>query len=150
MNDLDPTDRRILAELETNARIAWAELGRRVGLTAPAVRQRVQRLERTGTITGYHARLSPSAMGLPIDALIRIATTSHERQLRLAAYVRERREIVECHNLTGEDSFACRVQVASMPELDDITTALSRFGRTTTSMVLGSPVARRGLAGNAS
>lgn len=149
MTSLDPTDQRILAELEANARIAWAELGRRVGLTAPAVRQRVQRMERNGTITGYHAQLAPVEMGRPIDALIRIATTSHERQTRLTAYVRERPEIVECHNLTGEDSFACRVQVASMPELDQITTSLSRFGRTTTSLVLGSPVARRGLAGSA-
>lgn len=145
--NLDPTDRRILAELEADARIAWAELGRRVALTAPAVRQRVRRLEQAGVITGYHARLDPVRLERPIDALIRVAVPTQERTKRLVEYVQELPAVVECHALTGEDSFAMRVQVASMPELDRITSSLARFGRTTTSMVLASPVARRGLAG---
>lgn len=144
---LDLTDRRILAELEADARIAWAELGRRVALTAPAVRQRVQRLERDGIITGFHARLDAARLGRPIDAMVRVATPSHVRQERLAEFVRERHEVVECHALTGEDSFLVRVQVADMAELDSITTSIAHFGRTTTSLVLGAAVARRGLVG---
>lgn len=144
--NLDATDRRILAELEADARVPWAVLGRRVGLTAPAVRQRVQRLQRDGVIAGFHARLDSARMGRPIDAMIRVATPSQQRQERLVEDVGERPEVVACHALTGEDSFLIRVQVANMAELDRVTTSIARFGRTTTSLVLGSVVERRGLA----
>lgn len=137
--NLDPTDREILRELGRDARVTWAELGRRVALTAPAVRERVRRLELEGVITGYHAQIDPARLGRGIGAFVRVATPTQARHERLLAFVDERPEIVECHALTGEDCFLVRVQVGSPEELERLTTSLARFGRTTTSLVLASP-----------
>ncbi|MCW2925258.1 MAG: Lrp/AsnC family transcriptional regulator [Thermoleophilia bacterium] len=138
--NLDATDHDIIRELERDARIAWAELGRRVSLTAPAVRERVRRMERAGVITGYGAWIDPARVGRPIGAFVRICAPTQPRLERLLEYVQERGEIVECHSLTGEDSVLVRVQVSGMVELDRITTSLAHFGRTTTSLVLASPI----------
>ncbi|MCW2962091.1 MAG: transcriptional regulator, AsnC family protein [Thermoleophilia bacterium] len=144
--NLDPTDREILRELERDARMPWAELGRRVALSSPAVRERVRRLERTGVLTGWHASVDAALLGRPIGAFVRIATESLARGERLTTFAVEQPEVIECHGLTGEDSFLLRVQVASMQDLERLTTSLSLFGKTTTSLILASPVARRELA----
>jgi Lrp/AsnC family leucine-responsive transcriptional regulator len=138
--NLDSTDRAIIRELERDARTTWAQLGRRVALTAPAVRERVRRMERAGVITGYGAWIDPERVGRGIGAFIRVATTTPSRMERLVAFARDRGEIVECHTLTGDDTVLLRVQVGSMPELDRLTSSLSQFGRTTTSMILASPI----------
>jgi Lrp/AsnC family leucine-responsive transcriptional regulator len=138
--NLDHTDRSIIRELERDARIAWAELGRRVALTAPAVRERVRRMERAGIITGYGAWIDPARVGRGIGAFIRVTTPSQPRHERLLEFAHERGEIVECHSLTGDDSVILRAQVGDMAELERLTTSLSHFGRTTTSMILGSPI----------
>ena len=136
--NLDSTDREILGELERDARISWAELGRRVSLTAPAARERVRRLERVGVIAGYHTKLDPARLGRGLGAFVRVATVSQARQDRLLEFVAERSEVVEAHALTGEDSYLLRVQVASPAELERVTSSLAHFGRTTTALVLGS------------
>ncbi|MCW2927674.1 MAG: transcriptional regulator, AsnC family protein [Thermoleophilia bacterium] len=138
--NLDPTDREIIRELERDARIPWAELGRRVALTAPAVRERVRRMERAGIITGYGAWIDPARVGRGIGAFVRVTTPSQPRHERLVEFAHERGEIVECHSLTGDDSVVLRVQVGDMAELERLTTSLAHFGRTTTSMILGSPI----------
>ena len=138
--NLDPTDRELIRELEADARVTWADLGRRVGLTAPAVRERVRRLERGGVISGYGAWIDAGRVGRPIGAFVRVATTSVSRQERLVELVAERGEVVECHTLTGEDSVLLRVQVADMSMLDRLTKSLASFGQTTTSMILDSPI----------
>lgn len=143
---LDRTDVEMLRELEADARLPWAELGRRVALTAPAVRERVLRLQREGVLTGWHASVDAARLGRPIDAYIRVGVASHSRQERVVEFALERSEVVECHGLTGEDSYLLRVRVSDMQELDRITTSLSVFGRTNTSIVLASPVSRRGVA----
>ncbi len=148
--NLDVTDREILAELEQDARVPWAELGRRVSLSAPAVRERVQRMERAGVIESFRAHVDPVRVGRPIAAFIRVAPQNQSRLPRLVEFARERREVVECHSLTGDDSMLLRVQVGTMVELERLTTSLAHFGRTTTSMVLGSPVPRRNVALRAS
>lgn len=138
--NLDHTDREILGALERDARIPWAQLGRQVGLTAPAVRERVRRMERAGVVTGYGAWIDPARIGRPLAAFVRVATPTHARHARLVEFAQERAEVVELHTLTGDDSVLLRVQVASMAELERVTTSLSHFGRTTTSMVLDSPI----------
>jgi len=145
--NLDSTDREILRELARSARVSWAELGRRVALTAPAVRERVRRLELDGVIVGYHAALDPARLGRGIGAFVRIATPTQARHDKLVAFVGEHPEIVECHALTGEDTFLLRVQVATPAELDRLTTSLALFGRTTTSLVLASPSRDRAVGG---
>lgn len=137
---LDQVDLKIIQELERDARISWAELGRRVALTAPAVRERVKRIERAGIITGYGAWIDPATVGRPIGAYIRVTTQTPGRNQRLIDFANDRREVAELHALTGDDSVIMRVQVASLAEIEDLTNSLAHFGTTTTSMILSSPI----------
>lgn len=138
--NLDPTDRAIIRELERDARASWAQVGRQVALTAPAVRERVRRMERAGVITGYGAWIDPARVGRGIGAFVRVATPTQQRVDRLLAFAQDRGEVVECHTLTGDDTVLLRIQVGDMAELDRLTTSLNQFGRTTTSIVLASPI----------
>src|SRR5262245_58231462 len=98
---LDAINRRLLAELQHDARLSLAELGRRVSLTAPAVGERLQRLEESGIVCGYHAELDPRALGYALSAVIRIRPVAHELP-RVADVARRTPEVVECHRITGE------------------------------------------------
>jgi Lrp/AsnC family leucine-responsive transcriptional regulator len=143
-NLLDPTNRRILEELQADARLSNAELARRVNLSPPAVAERVQRLERVGVITGYHARVDPKALGYPLAAVVRVSPAT--RQLhRIPEIARETPEVVECHRITGEDCFFMKLHLRSIDELEAILDRFTPFGRTTTSIVHSSPVAGRPL-----
>src|SRR3954447_7722609 len=90
---LDGTNRRILAELQSDGRITLAELGRRVGLSSPAVGERLQRLQDNGAITGVHARVDPRALGLTLSAVIRIRPAPGQIQ-KVAELARETPEVV--------------------------------------------------------
>ena len=141
---IDDTDRRILEELQADARLTMAELGRRVSLSAPAVADRVARLERAGVITGYHAQLDPKALGYPIAVVVRIRPAS--RQLhRIPEVAAEIPEIVECRRITGEDCYVIDLHLRSMDDLEAILDRFVAYGQTTTSIVHSSPVARRAL-----
>jgi Lrp/AsnC family leucine-responsive transcriptional regulator len=141
---LDGINRRLLEELQADARLTIAELGRRVSLSAPAVAERVQRLERAGVITGYHARLDPKALGWPIAVVVRIRPAS--RQLhRIPELAAEIPEIVECRRITGEDCYVLDLHLRSMDDLEGILDRFVAYGQTTTSIVHSSPVARRPL-----
>jgi Lrp/AsnC family leucine-responsive transcriptional regulator len=141
---LDDVNRRLLEELQADARLTIAELGRRVNLSAPAVAERVQRLERAGVITGYHARLDPKALGWPIAVVVRIRPAS--RQLhRIPELAAEIPEIVECRRITGEDCYVLDLHLRSMDDLEGILDRFVAYGQTTTSIVHSSPVARRPL-----
>src|SRR5213076_1159239 len=101
---LDATDRRIVGELTSDGRVSFAELGRRVSLSSPAVAERVQRLERAGVITGYRAEIDPRTLGYQLTAIVRIKPAPGQlpRIPELAAQIPE---IGECHRITGEDCF---------------------------------------------
>ena len=141
---LDDTDRRILAELQADARLAMAELGRRVSLSAPAVTERVQRLERGGVITGYRAEVDPKAIGFPIGAVVRVAPAPGMLQ-RVPEIAGDTPEVSECHRITGEDCYLVRLHLRSMDDLEPILDRFALAGRTTTSIVHSSPVPRRPL-----
>jgi Lrp/AsnC family transcriptional regulator, leucine-responsive regulatory protein len=141
---LDATNRRLLEELQQDARLTMAELGRRVNLSPPAVAERVQRLEDAGVITGYRAEVDPKALGFPIGALVRIRPTT--RQLhKIPELAREVPEVVECHRVTGEDCFVLRLHLRAMDELEEILDRFIVFGQTTTSIIHSSPLAARAL-----
>jgi Lrp/AsnC family transcriptional regulator, leucine-responsive regulatory protein len=141
----DSTSRRILAELQQDGRISLAELGRRVGLSPPAVAERVQRLERDGVIVGYHARVDPRAVGYTLMSVIRVRPAP--RQIaKVAELARDTPEIVECHRITGEDCFFMKATVRDVEHLEQLIDQFVVYGQTTTSIVQSSPVPGRGVA----
>ena len=141
---LDETNRRIIEELQAEARLTMAELGRRVSLSAPAVADRVQRLERAGVITGYHAVVDPKAIGFPLAAVVRVRPAS--RQLhKIPEVAREIPEVVECYRITGEDCFFVKLHLRSIDDLEEILDRFVAYGQTTTSLIHSAPVASRPL-----
>ena len=141
---LDPLGWKLLTELQKDGRIPFAELGRRVGLSTPAVAQRVRRMEDEGIIRAYRAEISPLAVGLPISAFIRMSVVGNVL-VKLTQRFRSMPEIVECHRGTGEDSFILKVNVVSVEHLQDVIDRLTPFGTTSTSLVLASIIERNQL-----
>jgi Lrp/AsnC family transcriptional regulator, leucine-responsive regulatory protein len=142
-NLLDRTNLRILGELRDDGRLGFAELGRRIGLSAPAVAERVQRLERAGAIRGYHAELDPAALGFPVAAVVRIRPSPGQLQ-RIPEIARETPQVAECHRITGEDCYLLRLHLRSIDDLEEILDRFTPHGLTTTSIVHSTPVPRRG------
>jgi Lrp/AsnC family transcriptional regulator, leucine-responsive regulatory protein len=141
-NALDDLNRRILAELQDNPRITMSALGRRVGLSSPAVTERVQRLERSGVITGYRAELDPRALGYPLTAIVCVkpAPGQLKRIPELAAGIPQ---VGECHRITGEDCFFLKVHLRTIEELSELLDQFLAYGETTTSLINASPISRR-------
>ncbi len=139
---IDDIDRNILKELQLDARISYAELGRRVGLTTPAVIERVRKLEDAGVITGYRAEIDTAKVGLPITAFVRMSITGVDYS-HIIEVAEQSDEVLECHRGTGGDSFIMKVAVASVEHLQQIIDKLTPYGITTTAIVLSSPVKRR-------
>ncbi len=135
---LDATGRAILGELEANARLSYAELGRRVGLSLPAVAERVRKMEDAGIITGYRALVDPASVGLPISAFVRIRLDREIDAERLEATMAGLPHVLEWHNLTGDDCAIVKVAVSGIPDLERMIQQLKAFGQTTTSIVLSS------------
>ena len=142
-NMRDATNLRILRELRADGRMGMAELGRRMGMSAPAVAERVQRRERAGVITGYRAELDPAALGFPVSAVVRIRPSPGQLQ-RIPEIARETAEVGECYRITGEDCYLLRFHLRSIDELEDVLDRFTPFGQTTTSIIHSMPVPRRG------
>lgn len=139
---LDAKGWRILKELQLDARLSMAELGRRVGLSTPAVAERVRNLEAAGVLKGYRAEIDLEKVGLPIRAVVRVSVVG-DVLARITALVRSMPEVLECHRGTGADSFIMKVAVSSVEHLETLIDRLTPFGTTSTSIVLSSPVERR-------
>jgi len=138
----DAVNLRILTELQQNPRLTMSELGRRVGLSSPAVTERVRRLEELGIIQGYRLDLNPAALGLPLAAYVRIRPNPGQLA-QIAELAQQIPEVVECHRVTGEDCFVVKVYLPSIDQLDRILDAFLLYGTTTTSLIQSSPVALR-------
>jgi Lrp/AsnC family leucine-responsive transcriptional regulator len=144
---IDRTSWKILEALQENARLSFAELGRRVGLSTPAIAERVRRMEETGIIKGYHAVLDPAALGLPMLVFIRLTVASGENPLvRVVAAAKQLPEVIECHRVTGADSFILKVRVCSVTHLESFINHLTPLGATTTSTVLSSAIERQNIS----
>lgn len=141
---LDAVNVRLLAELHDNPRLSMSELARRVGMSAPAVTERVARLEAAGVIAGYRMDVDPAALGMPVTALVRVRPGPGQLP-KVAATARETPQVVECHRITGEDCFFLKVHAPSIPELEEILDRFLIFGQTTTSIVVSTPVPARPL-----
>jgi Lrp/AsnC family leucine-responsive transcriptional regulator len=140
----DPTDVEILRRLGENPRLAITELARRVGMSAPAVRERVQRLEDIGAIAGYQLQVDPRALGYTVMVFIRIRPNPGKLQA-IAEIARKMPNVVECHRITGEDCFIVKAYLHNLEELDDVLDRFLIYGHTTTSIAQSSPVPGRAL-----
>jgi Lrp/AsnC family transcriptional regulator, leucine-responsive regulatory protein len=142
--ELDAIAWKILESLQHNARVSFAELGRKVGLSTPAVAERVHRLEEAGVIAGYHASLNLPRIGLTIRVLVRLTIPGGDVQMsRALVAMKEMPEINRCHRITGAESFVIAADVVSISHLEALIDRLSALGATSTSTVLSSPVERR-------
>jgi Lrp/AsnC family transcriptional regulator, leucine-responsive regulatory protein len=142
---LDTVNLRLLDELQADARVTLAELGRRVGLSAPAVAERLQRLRDGGVITAYRTEVDPRALGFELSVVLRVRPAP--RQLaKVIEVARVSSEVVECHRITGEDCFFMKLHVRDVEHLEEVIDRFLPFGQTTTSIIQSSPVAPRGVA----
>lgn len=142
--DLDAIAWKILEALQHNARLSFAELGRKVGLSTPAAAERVRRLEEAGVITGYHAQIDVAKLGMPIRVLVRLTIHGGDLQVsRTVTAIKEMTEVSRCHRITGAESFVIEADVVSIRHLEALIDRLSSLGATSTSTVLSSPVKRR-------
>jgi len=141
---LDDTNLRLLAELQADARLSLAELGRRVGLSSPAVAERLARLERDGVIRAYRAVIDPRALGCALSVVIRIRPAPRELR-KVADVARDTPEVVQCDRVTGEDCYVMRAHVRDVEHLEEVIDRFAIYGQTTSAIVQSSPVPGRGV-----
>lgn len=139
---MDSIDRELLAALQDDARLTYAELGRRVGLSAPAIAERIRRLETSGVINGYHASVDLKRAGYGIVAIVRLSSPL-ELAVQLERLAVQTPEVLEFHRVTGTEGFVMKVGVTSIEHLDSVVHKFLPYGQTTTSIVLSSPVTWR-------
>jgi Lrp/AsnC family transcriptional regulator, leucine-responsive regulatory protein len=140
---LDETSWLLLQELQQNARLSYSELGQRVGLSAPAVAERMRKIEEAGIITGYHAEVNLARIGLPVMAIIRLGSVAGQSCSRVASSASEIPEVLECYRVTGSDSVIIKAVAASVDHLERIIDQLTALGLPATSIVLSRPMERR-------
>ena len=142
--ELDPIAWKLIECLQQNARLSFAELGRKVGLSTPAVAERVHRLEDAGVITGYQASLNMAKLGVPIHVWLRLTIPGGDLQIsRTVTAIKETPEVGRCHRITGSESFVLEAYVVSIRHLEALIDKFSALGATSTSTILSSPVERR-------
>ena len=142
---VDPTNWRILDELQKDGRTSFADLARAVAMSPSAVAERVRRLEETGVIAGYRATVEPTRVGLDVMAFVRLRyPTGNYRPFH--ALLDSTPEIIEAHHVTGEDCFVLKVVARSMRHLETVTGRIAGLGSVTTSVVYSSPLAGRAVA----
>jgi Lrp/AsnC family transcriptional regulator, leucine-responsive regulatory protein len=139
LRDLDEKDWAILRALETQGRVPVKAISESVALSAPAVTERIRRLEDDGVILGYRAVLNPAKLGLPLLVVIRLDCPAQKYKAVLEK-LRRMRGIVECHHVSGADSFVIKGYYSSVTHLEDVIAQLSQFGRTASSVVMSSPI----------
>ncbi len=138
----DRCNLELLALLRDDPRLGMSELARRVGMSAPAVRERVLRLEAAGIIRGYRLELDPAALGFAICAYVRVRPAPGQLT-QVAELARRTPEVVECHRVTGEDCFVLKIHLRALDQLDQLIDRFLAHGQTTTSIVQSTPVPLR-------
>lgn len=140
----DARNVKLLRLLRDDPRISISALARRVGMSPPAIRERIQRLEETGVIRGHRIDLDPAALGYPIAAFVRVRPMPGKLP-KIAELARKMPQVVECHRITGEDCFIMKVYLEELDALDRVLDRFLAYGQTTTSLIQSSPVPIRGL-----
>ena len=141
---LDAINRRLLNELHADPRVSMSALARRVGMSAPAVAERIQRMQRDKIIVGFRMEVDPAALGLPVAAYVRVRPTAGQLP-RIAALAAELPEVTECHRITGEDCFLIKIHARAIEDLEQTLDRFLVHGQTISSIVVSSPVPPRPL-----
>ena len=141
---LDAVNRRLLAELHADPRVSMSALARRVGMSAPAVAERIQRMQRDKVIVGFRMEVDPAALGLPVAAYVRVRPTAGQLP-RIAALAAELPQVTECHRITGEDCFLIKIHARAIEDLEQTLDRFLVHGQTISSIVVSSPVPPRAL-----
>jgi Lrp/AsnC family leucine-responsive transcriptional regulator len=139
---IDDIARKLLEELQKNARASYAELGRLVGLSPSATAERLRRLEDAGIIRGYRADIDPASLGLGLTALVRMTADGVQYQ-HLMNFLENCEQVRECYHVTGGDALMMKVLASSIEQLEALIMKLLRYGVPTTSIVLSTPVERK-------
>ena len=138
----DETGMKILKELQVNARMTYSEIGKRVGLSSPAVAERIYKMEESGIINGYHTDINPNIFGHNILAFITL-TTHPKKYQKIYSFAENEKEIIECHHVSGNESLIMKVVSVSISHLESMVEKISRFGETKSSIVLSSPIKKK-------
>ncbi len=141
---LDAVNRRLLTELHADPRVSMSALARRVGMSAPAVAERIQRMQRDKIIVGFRMEVDPAALGLPVAAYVRVRPTAGQLP-RIAALAAELPQVTECHRITGEDCFLIKIHARAIEDLEQTLDRFLVHGQTISSIVVSSPVPPRAL-----
>jgi Lrp/AsnC family transcriptional regulator, leucine-responsive regulatory protein len=136
---MDVTDYKIIEMLQTDGRISMKDLGKIVGLTSPAVSERVKRLEESGIITGYKAIVNPEKLNKIIKAFITVGLPG-DKYKEFLELAENKNSIIECHHITGDDCLVLKVIVKNMDELERLIDDIKALGRTKTSVILSTPI----------
>ena len=138
----DEIGMKILKELQANARMTYSEIGKRVGLSSPAVAERIYKMEESGIINGYHTDINPNIFGHNILAFITL-TTQPEKYQKIYSFAENEKEIIECHHVSGNESLIMKVVSVSISHLESMVEKISSFGETKSSIVLSSPIKKK-------
>jgi len=141
---LDAVNRLLLTELHADPRVSMSALARRVGMSAPAVAERIQRMQRDKIIVGFRMEVDPAALGLPVAAYVRVRPTAGQLP-RIAALAAELPQVTECHRITGEDCFLIKIHARAIEDLEQTLDRFLVHGQTISSIVVSSPVPPRAL-----
>ena len=133
---------QILEALQEDARIPYSELGRRIGMSPPAIAERVRRLEEDGIITGYRAEVNLERVGFPILAYIRLQA-GEDCQNTGQTIVRNIPEVLECYRVTGTDDYIMKAATHSVSALESLIDRVASYGSCITSLVLSTPLKSR-------
>lgn len=134
---MDEIDQHILLELQLDGRISMTELSKRVGLSVPAVNERVKKLEDKGIILGYRAVINPTKVNKPITAFILFHTSKCDQ---FRALCKEEPYVIECHRLAGQFSYLVKVIAESVQDLEAFIDKAQPYGQSSTLITLSSTV----------
>ncbi|MEP5761833.1 MAG: Lrp/AsnC family transcriptional regulator [Litoreibacter sp.] len=139
---IDEIDRRIISTLGHDGRASLAEIGKGVGLSGPAVGERLRRLQSDGVVEGFTVCVDPKALGYTLEAIVRIKPRSKQLH-NVEQMIRDEPRFTSCDRVTGDDCFIARLVLVSVAELDDILLPLHERAETHTSIVKSSLLRNR-------
>lgn len=145
MKEIDETSWEIMHYLQADARLSYAEIGKRIGLTAPAIAERIRKLEAQGIISGYHAHINYDALGLSLMGIVNINNT-YTNSSKITEIAQELPEVLSCDILTGDQSHMMRIVARTRAHLLQVLENFLEYGQTSTQIVLEQPIAFKPLS----